>query len=572
MVRRISRIVIGMVLLFLASAAMAYADESYIMYDIRAQVPDGTGGYYKTTPQISVTHKDKNYQTQYRLHGAHGKKAEGTLTAEQSQVQLGCYFTEDGSYELHTWMERKDGSILQGTERSRKIQMDTKAPEQISVVVKDEEGKTMFSKEVRLELSAKDEVSGVKGIYYRLGNEEERYVEGVRAYVKLPLGFQGKIAIRVVDQAGNLSETFYSEEYVCENTKPQIVLQMGNNDGWFQKGGKLTIQVKEDGIASGIQMIVVSQDGKEVQKKTFVNSGVKTASLELAIQEPGLLQVLVCDFAGNKMSQKQPIRIDAIPPVVTLTGLERFSITRKDLEYVCRVQEDQALSMLKATVTRTDETGKQWEENITEWVKEENQYVYYDSLNQDGIYEVMLEAVDAAGNRTVLKKQVIIDKTSPKFSGLEVLEGKELEFFSWKYDINQLVSELTSFDYELKLDGELLDKGKTYREPGLHQLELYVKDAAGNDATQKVRFRIAESKKEASVLEESQAVEEIKEEETKIKANVIKKEESINTKKENTISWEWILLGFTGCLLVASLAAYRRYQKRTHKKGGSQVI
>ena len=86
--------------------------------------------------------------------------------------------------------------------------------------------------------------------------------------------------------------------------------------------------------------------------------------------------------------------------------------------------------------------------------------------------------------------QIIIDRTKPVIRQVESLEQAYLKRFALDASKEELIRDLTTYTYEIRLDGQLYHMGEAVTREGGHRLEIIAADAAGNKAQEKTDFVI----------------------------------------------------------------------------------
>ena len=77
---------------------------------------------------------------------------------------------------------------------------------------------------------------------------------------------------------------------------------------------------------------------------------------------------------------------------------------------------------------------------------------------------------------------------------MDQLNGTYLPFFQWNYEVEEAVSDLTDYQYQMLLDGLEYAKGRLVTEEGVHRLRVRAEDAAGNQVKKVIRFEIRPGK------------------------------------------------------------------------------
>lgn len=457
MVRKLVRFAFVLVAIFLLNERVLEAEEIPKFYQVICQEPNGNNGYYKTAPEVIIKHFDGNLVTRYQILFASGRKVTGKITeAGKSAVILATVF-EEGEHQLDVWMEETDGSAVAGTEQTKKMKIDWTGPnKEIQFVINTEKGNVV-------EIEAEDSVSGVEGIYYKLGNGEVQYLKGAHVYVNVPKEFQGKITARAVDRAGNMGTTWESGEIDGANLEP---LSYGNIKSQASKNGS------GEGENSGEQEEIFEEQEIASGRNETTSGGNSVSSGE---EVSGM---------GSEDLRSQT------KPRLVLDGIDDYMITGRDVQFSWKATGDNEILTLKGKIVWEGVNGNKKTMEVTDWDKEGETYMFRSELKEDGIYRISFQAIDGAGNQSELERQVIIDKTNPVIKKIQELDGEELESFQWNYDVNEIVSDFTTYTYEVRLDGVLCNEKKKYSKAGKHILEVMVTDAAGNQGKAVATFRI----------------------------------------------------------------------------------
>ena len=399
--------------------------------------PDGTNGYYKGAPEARIKHMDEHFITRYQLDCPGGKKIVGRLEGAAKSEEISSEVFVEGRYKLNIWLEDVKGQVIAGTEQTKEIKIDESAPA-LTMQFKtgnDQRAKGQNVEEV-VEIKGEDGISGVSGIYYRVGEGAEQYIKGNHAFVSVPPDFQGAVVAYATDNAGNMSSSY---ECPIKRTEPK----------------------------------------RQSTNRTESYEGVKK----------------------NSKEQDYIIQEQEATPQLWIEGFENNTIAGQDVRYTCRVSEVNRVQGIVGQVVWENENGKKETIELTDWKEEGEQYILCGELSQDGRYAISVEVSDFDGNAYREKRHVIVDKTNPVIQTLEELNGARLTSFQWKYSLDEVVDEFTTYDYEIRLDGVLCDIDKVYTGQGKHILELLVVDGAGNESRATATFYIVEEKEETpSVL------------------------------------------------------------------------
>ena len=484
--------------IFLLHERVLEAEEIPEFYQVICQEPNGSNGYYKTAPEVIIKHFDRELVTRYQILFPDGKKLTGKMVDAGKTAVISATIFEEGEHQLDVWMEETNGNIVAGTEQTKKIKIDRTGP--------DKEIRFAFDKDKGniVEIEAEDMVSGIEGIYYRLGSGEVQYLKGAHVYVSVPREFQGKITAYAVDRAGNIGTTWESSiidgsnmgALAYGNIKSQV-LKSGSKDG-ENPGEQAEVSGKQGGVSGGD---LAASNGK------------------------------VFSLGGHEIDLENENSWEQEEPKIVLEGVDNYMITGQSVQFSCKATGGDGILTLEGKIVWEDVNGNKKAMEAANWSKEGEIYIFRGELKQDGIYHIFFQAEDQAGNQSEEECQIIIDKTNPVIKKVQELDGAELKSFQWDYDMDEIISDFTTYTYEVRLDGVLCNERKIYSKTGKHALEVLVTDAAGNQAKAVAEFRI------------------VKEQE-----------------KQSFYMWKWLLLIFVLIILGSVGKSFVIEKKNLHKK------
>ncbi len=347
-------------------------------YELNISTADGENGYYLRAPEIWVQSTQPGQMMRYQLRSASGWKIKGIVGEER--INIGRQIPGDGSYYLDLWLEDQDGTMISGTESSRHFVVDSGIDTDALKIMWDASNR-------KIQVVAKDSLSGVDGIYYKIGSESEVFFEGNTLYLNIPSAFEGRVGVRVRDCAGNQGVSFYSEEI-----RPQVK--------------------KEESKISANP--VPDNETKEEIRQLHVS----------------------CD--------------------------SDCKITNQNVTFSCDVKNPSDKETFVVDIRWEDIEGEAHEEQLSA-------YPIQRTFSEEGTYRICVQA-----GELTKECRFIIDKTPPVIEHLTELEGKKVQSFQWRYDIEQFVHDYSSYEYQVQVknDGEIL--------------QLHVSDAAGNVSEQEV--------------------------------------------------------------------------------------
>lgn len=231
------------------------------------------------------------------------------------------------------------------------------------------------------------------------------------------------------DKAGNAGNVV-KVSFRVDTTAPEIELSKVKNI--YNNSVPLSISVTELNSAdSKAWMQVVRTLGGEVKENTTEELSLDPKKLVTVFNRifskegDYTVTVTASDGAGNEADKKEVhFTIDVTAPVLSITGVSDRYMTQNNVSISLSARDyNHALSKYKITVIRSDVDGelertvKTYKES--EWQKNGLTVVKELSFTKEGLYEVIFDGVDQAGNEAVTKRiHFSIDRTAPVISGV----------------------------------------------------------------------------------------------------------------------------------------------------------
>ena len=448
---------------------------------------------------------------QYEITYTSGeKKAETVNFTEQEEEGNWRYSFEpavwkEGKNQLRLWQESETGETE--WEQKAVICIDKTVPAAVvfSYPAGSEERGYCYQTETEMLVKSQDESSGVEKIIVQQDDGTKLEVEGAEGSVYLPLGYQGRLEAYAVDYAGLESVRSSSEQIICEDEKPLIaVTGVGKSGEWQKDLPKIRLWIGERSekytCSAGLRLAVCYVNGEEINRKYYENpteSDSFTVKLEKesADGSPVELMVHAVDRAGNSTVRKEKLYIDRKSPTAEMNGVTDAMITGEKCSGEIVLKDENLLGKYEVSVTRTDqEKKKELVLNQAEQELSEKEVSIPFVFEEDGHYECQIQVEDRAGWKTEKEYRFVIDRCSPVIRYVDQLNGTYLPFFQWNYEVEEAVSDLTDYQYQMLLDGLEYSKGRLVTEEGVHRLRVRAEDAAGNQVKNVIRFEIRPGK------------------------------------------------------------------------------
>jgi len=305
-----------------------------------------------------------------------------------------------------------------------------------------EKPKSLYTNMTQIQVSVKDDLSGIKSLVYQVGNQEPRTVQLTSGNDGEKIGTipliegQYNLKVTVQDQAGNSANEDVNNLWV-DHTLPtlesaSIGIDLPAKNGVYLTSGKIPTTWKAADDSSGIAgiryWILKNGDQPGPGKYISLSSGLTEYShnLELAPDQINgqtyYLSLAVLDKAGNSSATyrlPQGFLLDTTPPEVelVLTGLHPsgsslYLTDLKNLEAALTIREEE--SDATASFNLIDSAA---ETTVTEWGQWKK--VKKAELTSGRKYRVAAKAANGVGLETeILSEEFTFDNTAPVISKL----------------------------------------------------------------------------------------------------------------------------------------------------------
>ncbi len=284
--------------------------------------PDGKNGYYKSNPTVTIQY-DGIGVMKYRLKNAKGDIVAGKLDMSNNSVTIQNNQFYEGNNYLDVWQEDEKGMIQESSVHQKKFMIDQTPPEY----------PLQFIEGDILEISAQDHISGIANIYFAFEGENFQCVNGNKAFITLPLDFQGRVWAYAVDQAGNQGERCYFEKKKQEpivifpekdiQEKPKIFIEGNLKTQITSLGMVADFTVMNYGFMIDISGLLQKKDmsgetNYELKDWIEVEQGYH---LQYEIKEDGIYKFVIGanDEEGNRSELIQQMILDSSSPEIHLS-------------------------------------------------------------------------------------------------------------------------------------------------------------------------------------------------------------------------------------------------------------
>jgi large repetitive protein len=435
------------------------------------------------------------------------------IKGEEVIKEAGHIFSEDGNYVLY--LKATDKAENEKIYEQMKFTIDKSQPE---LEIDGVEDGGYYQKLENLELSIEDLTFLLKDAKLVVkkngeplekldGTWDESYTEGglKRAIRKLSFDQDGdyEISLTVNDLLGN-DATLGPIKFTIDATDPVISFDGIDEGAFVQKDKKAKVIVNERNFDKDKVKITVTKDQEKYEgtwnyiNSLFEHTFVADGDYEVVVEAE--------DKAGNKATQKKlTFTVDNVEPVIEITGAKNNSYYNDGKKVEIEVEElNFKNNSVDIQVTRKIEVdGSAIRFPIGEWknVSKVSDISYL--FDEDGEYEIIVNAMDAAENLAIEKKLLFtIDQVAPelRITGVEddhnysTDKPVNVKVSDRNFDLSQTNLKVKKDNKEYRIgDPELksltsAEKEFTFKEEGSYVINLDTVDKAGN---KKVHDQIA---------------------------------------------------------------------------------
>lgn len=311
------------------------------------------------------------------------------------------------------------------------------------------------------------------------------------------------VKVYAIDKAGNKSAE-RTVRFRVDKTAPELKISGASSGSTLNSGTTLTFSMTEAFWKDASGTITITRKPKDgAQESTYKTIDFKptarTTTMTETLSETGEYKVTFTgkDRAGHSAeAASYTVKIDTGKPVIVLSGVKNNDKTTDAVEFQAQIDEDFYLTKsvsIKATRTYLDKTSYQEKTEdlqITGYNPTAATTLIRNTFTEDGIYKIQIDCKDAAGNTDTQEVAFTIDKTKPVIDAkvLGAYAGK-LTTFSWDYDLDDIVYDLTVCDVHMYLNGTEYD-GTSEVEDGAYELKIVAEDELGNQTEETTNFSL----------------------------------------------------------------------------------
>ncbi len=335
-----------------------------------------------------------------------------------------------------------------------------------------------------------------------------------------------ELLIEASDAAGNVN--VIRKTVKIDKTAPSIDLTGAENGGTYGKAVNISVTGEDAHINTVCVGYTIKRTYEGTEEVIGSSAGtlaeLKEKVLFLADRDGDYsVECKAVDGAGNTSAPvKCMFRVDMTAPGIDLTGVAQGGITREDAALTIGAYDNFA-DAYKVKVSGTVSSRNGTNDIRLAQYRTEGSYsknTYY--FKADGEYDITVSVTDQAGNTCDDSISFTIDKTVPV---IDISGGASIKDATVTNTPPTISFRIKEYNYEtaevscvLKnkgktsgngvcqspewiMDSEVSEFSLTIEEEGEYELEVRVRDAAGNSAVKTVRFTLDMTKPEIDYIE-----------------------------------------------------------------------
>ncbi len=451
-------------------------------YEIKVPKPDGEEGFYRTIPEVKLTHVSACGTTCYRLKASGKKNISGELKTKGQSVTLGKDHLGEGKNTLTVWMEDEHGKKVKDLTSRYVFSVDTMPP-QVELTVPGSFD-DWYPGQVTITARAKDDTSKAAFLTLYVSGKQKEKAAGGRAGFTITQASTGgngcEVTVTAQDRAGN--QTSVSRTVYIDASPPKIEIAGAKDFLITGRPVSLTYKVKEENALEDVRAWAEyeSVEGKKkVLRISDFKDGKEKKTATQKFTKDGIYRVHVeaKDLAGQTCEKELQVILDQVSPVI---------------RHVEEIKNAQMPSF------RWNYTRNEMIRDFTTFTYEirlDGQFYHRGTcIRTEGHHLLEVSARDAAGNTARAAADFVVDHTAPVICFDQIEDGAA-------YDQTRTFSVFTEDEAdeisEIRMNGdtkELLPEEGAYRytvdEPGKYTVEVKARDAAGNTSKECISFEI----------------------------------------------------------------------------------
>ena len=204
------------------------------------------------------------------------------------------------------------------------------------------------------------------------------------------------------------------------------------------------------------------------------------------------LSVEVKDKAGNSSRDDIAFTIDQTAPGITMLngiGTADKLVTNEPPVIKFRVNEaNYKTSLVSYELRKTGSKAGKKDLKSAEWFMSNVSDEYSVQVEEEGSYELLINAVDGSGNTSSKTIRFTLDMTGPTIDYVENLNRKYIKRFKLPDNFKEYIKDQGEVSYQTYINSRNYDETEQIEEDGKYVLKVSAIDEAGNQTEKTVEF------------------------------------------------------------------------------------
>ena len=298
------------------------------------------------------------------------------------------------------------------------------------------------------------------------------------------------------DRAGNVSRTI-KRCFRIDTTPPGLKLEGVSDKACLSSDAAIRITAcdnYEDGYNVSLKGTLKSGEGsRELKLADYKTEGLISSNTYYFKTDGDYeLSVEVKDGAGNISRDEIAFSIDRTAPEISLLdGLSTSEklVTNEPPVIRFRVYENNyRKSLVSYELKKAGSKEGDKDLRTSEWFMSNTTDEYSVQVEEEGSYELLINAVDGAGNMSSKTIVFTLDMTSPRIDYVENLNKKYVKCFKLPDNFNEYIKDQGEVSYRTYINSRNYDETEQIEEDGKYVLKVSAVDDAGNQTEKTVEF------------------------------------------------------------------------------------
>lgn len=468
---------------------------------------DGTSRdmYYHSNVAVEFTYSESNADISKILTTDNGQIINVTWNYDATSGRyIGSYVaTQEGMHTVR--ISAIDNAGNSSEEKVLSFVKDTIAPTIATSIadnyISSEAGRLFFTSDVIVTTSASDTNYDEDDFYYSVDRKSPSIPYFFPMYEKTrstAFNFSEEadytVSFYCVDKAGNRSET-RNVDFRIDKTSPELSINGVEDGGKIAGTIVVSLNMRETFYSDAKGKAVIykkSGDGvrESLMKSIDINPTSFVTTINESFTETGeyRIEMEASDRVGHRSTLSKKFIVDTKAPTIKLSGVKNFDKTSSAVSLYSEISDDFYLGKkVNVSGIRIDIDGKKHSLDFSGFNAAANPTVIDKKFEEDGIYDIDINSVDAVGNSSTTKVHFTIDKTNPLIKDLPIKDGAYVNAFSLDFDPESYVKDLTVCNVRMYLNGSDYD-GVDELEDGVYKLLITAEDELGHKSEKSVSF------------------------------------------------------------------------------------